>query len=174
MDVSMFREILGPPLLGGDLVSDWRDVEERSLVTLPGDYKEFISAYGPGVINGQLYVFHPKGESGGEGLRLEVLWEQAANTYSELARESPDLYPYPVHPEPGGCIPVARSISGNHVFLAPPVDRGQQWSVIVEMGGWARFPMSFTDFLWKVLHDELEIPLIEGEPSFEAVGAVES
>ena len=87
------------------------------------------------------------------------------------------MYPYPVYPTPGGCIPIARSTSGNHVFLAPPIATEpdeRDWSVVVDMGQWVHLPMSFTDFLWAALRGELDVPVIEGDPSFESIGVVEA
>lgn len=171
--VSRFRELLGRPFVNGDVEQDWAVVEARSGVAFPDDYKCFVTAYGPGCLNDQLYLFHPRAVGGDEGLRLESLWEQASYAYSELSRNAPELYAYSVHPEPGGFIPVARSVSGNHVFLAPPDAGYTDWFVVVEMGQWVLLRMSFTDFLWKALRGELEVPLLQGQPTFEPVGTVE-
>ncbi|MGW4750725.1 SMI1/KNR4 family protein, partial [Streptomyces sp. NPDC004290] len=173
MDISRFCELLGQPSVNGDMGRDWQELEVRTGVSLPDEYKRFVSAYGPGCVNDQLYLFHPRAVEGGEGLRLESLWEQASFAYAELSRSVPEMYPHPVHPAVGGCVPVARSVSGNHVFLAPPQIVGGGWSVVLEMGDWLSLPMSFTEFLWAALRGELGIPVIEGEASFEPVGAVE-
>lgn len=173
MEISRFRELLGQPPVNGDVERDWRLLEARSRTALPNDYKKFVTAYGPGCVNDQLYVFHPRAAGGDERLHLEALWEQASYAYSELSRNAPEMYPYPVRPEHGGCIPVARSVSGNHVFLAPPGVAGREWSVLLDMGQWVSLSMSCTDFLWLALRGELEVPVIEGEPSFQSVGTVE-
>lgn len=47
-------------------------------VTLPDDYKAFVTACGPGCLNDQLYLFHPRVAGGDDGLRLESLWEQSS------------------------------------------------------------------------------------------------
>lgn len=173
VEVFRFRELLGQSRVNGDVERDWQPLEVRSGTVLPTDYKRFVTAYGPGCVNDQLYVFHPRAASGDEGLRLELLWEQASYAYSELSRNTPSGYPYAVHPEPGGCIPVARSVSGNHVFLAPPGAVERDWSVLLDMGQWISLRMSFTDFLWAALSGELDVPVVEGEPMYEPVGAVE-
>ncbi|MFF3329347.1 SMI1/KNR4 family protein [Streptomyces sp. NPDC002888] len=152
---------------------DWQALEAQSGLILPDDYKEFVSAYGPGCVNDQLYVFHPRAAGGSEGLRLEILWEQASSAYSELSREAEEMYPYPIHPEPNGCVPIARSTSGNHVFLSPGRTGGADWFVVLDMGQWIPLQMSFTEFLWAALHEELDVPVIEGEPMFDPVGFVE-
>ncbi|MET7489908.1 SMI1/KNR4 family protein [Streptomyces sp. NPDC005538] len=169
MELSRFRELLGEPSVNGDVERDWRALEDRAGIEFPDDYKGFVSAYGSGCLNDQLYLFHPRGVAGDDGLRLESLWEQAGYAYAELSRNAPDMYPYAAD----GCLPIARSSSGNHVFLSPPKAGGKDWSVVIDMGEWGELPLSFTDFLWTALRGDLEIPIIEDEPSFEPVGALE-
>lgn len=148
-------------------------LEERARVTFPYDYKQFVTAYGPGCVNDQLYLFHLRALDGDQGLRLEYLWDQAGHAYRELARSIPGLYPYPVYPAKGGCVPIARSVSGNHVLLMPPGGESEEWRVVVDMGQWVVLEMSFTDFLWAALREELFVPVVEGEPSFERIGDIE-
>ncbi|MFJ4682341.1 SMI1/KNR4 family protein [Streptomyces sp. NPDC091377] len=174
MEISRFHDVIGPPALGGDVRSDWGPVESRAGLSLPADYKEFVSAYGPGSLNDQLYLFHPRAVDDENGLRLEFLWRQAAYEYEQLSLVDPELAPQPVHPTRGGLVPVARSISGNHVFLAPPDHPGGEWSVVLDLGTWVFLPMTFTDFLWAALHGELEAPILEGAPFFKTEGAMES
>ncbi|MCX5401782.1 SMI1/KNR4 family protein [Streptomyces sp. NBC_00102] len=173
MELSRFREMLGAPMVNGDVDQDWREVESVYGAGLPEDYKNFVSAYGPGCINDQLYVFHPRASRGEQGLRLFSLWSQVASSHQELSRLDPDLYPYSVYPADGGLVPIARSISGNLVFLSPASASGAGWGVAVEMGGWAMIEQGFSDFLWAALNGELFIPIIEGAAKFEPLGNVE-
>ncbi|MGJ5890823.1 hypothetical protein ACSCBZ_02580 [Streptomyces niveiscabiei] len=39
--------------------------------------------------------------------------------------------------------------------------------MVVDMGEWAVFDMSFTEFLWRALNEDLYAPVLDGEPSFE-------
>ncbi|GAA3368202.1 hypothetical protein GCM10020367_05600 [Streptomyces sannanensis] len=173
MEVFQLHELLGPPRVNGDVGADWESVEARSGVIFPGDYKEFISAYGPGCVNDQLYFFHPRAGEGPESLGLESLWEQAAYAYGELSRSYPELYPHSLYPAKDGVIPVARSTSGNYVFLVPPERESREWRVAVDVGQWVVLELQFVDFLWSALRGELFVPIIEGDPSFEQVGFVE-
>ncbi|MEV5580500.1 SMI1/KNR4 family protein [Streptomyces parvus] len=167
-----FREILGVPLVNGDTAADWEAIERTNHITLPVDYKEFVSAYGPGCINDQICLFHPRAERGDHGLHLESLWEQASLSHAELTRSDPHSRRHPIYPEEGGYFAVARSISGNHIFLVPPGENRKQWQVAVEMGAWFIFEMTFADFLWAALREELHIPVIQGDPSFEQIGGI--
>lgn len=40
------------------------------------------------------------------------------------------------------------------------------------MGAWFIFEMTFSDFLWAALREELDVPVIQGEPSFEQIGGI--
>lgn len=48
------------------------------------------------------------------------------------------------------------------------------WSVVIDMGQWIQFDMSFTEFLWAAIRGELEAPIVEGDPTYESVGVMES
>ncbi|WEH40186.1 SMI1/KNR4 family protein [Streptomyces sp. AM 2-1-1] len=168
MELSRFGELFGAPLVNGDVEREWRETEAAYGAGLPDDYKRFVSAYGPGRVNDQLDLFHPRAA----GLRLSSLWEQTSTAYGELSRQDPEMYPCPVHPAENGFVPIARSISGNTVFLVPGPVAGE-WAVAVEMGEWAVFEMSFTDFLWAALKGELHAPVIEGAARFEPLEQVE-
>ncbi|MFF8531680.1 SMI1/KNR4 family protein [Streptomyces sp. NPDC015532] len=165
-------ELLGEPEVNGDIRRDWGSLEASYGKGLPDDYKWFVSAYGSGCVNDQLYFFHPRAVIGDQGLRIESLWEQAAYSYGELVRSSPELYPCPIYPEKSGCIPVARSVSGNYVLLMPPGSESKEWRVVVDMGSWVILDVNFTDFLYTALRGKLFVPVIEGDP-FERIGEIE-
>ncbi|MFF3751874.1 SMI1/KNR4 family protein [Streptomyces sp. NPDC002018] len=173
MELSQFRDLLGPPQCNREVEGDWGATGRDAGIDFPGDYKEFISAYGPGCINEQLYLYHPKGEAGGAGLRLAELWDQAALAHAALSQDNPEEFQYPLHPAVGGLVAVGRSISGNALFLVPPRTERGSWGVAVDMGEWAFFDLSFTDFLWKALQGDLFLPVVEGEPSFEPTGRLD-
>ncbi|MEU9335698.1 hypothetical protein AB0D49_21350 [Streptomyces sp. NPDC048290] len=173
MKISQFHDVIGLPPLGGDVRSDWAPIEARTGLSMPVDYKEFVSAYGPGSLNSQLYLFHPRAADNENGLRLEFLWQEAAYVFEQMSLIDPESVPCSVYPSRGGLIPVARSISGNHVFLVPPACAEGNWSVALEMGAWVFLPMTFTDFIWNALHGQLEAPILEGEPTFESEGDME-
>ena len=75
---------MGEPEVNGDIRRDWGSLEASYGKALPDDYKWFVSAYGSGCVNDQLYFFHPRAVIGDQGLRIESLWEQAAYSYGEV------------------------------------------------------------------------------------------
>ncbi|GBP98878.1 hypothetical protein SSP531S_02710 [Streptomyces spongiicola] len=100
--VFRFHELLGPSQVNGDVDRDWVRLESVFGYTLPGDYKQFVSAYGPGCVNDQLSLFHPRAARGDGGLNLEDLWGRVAQAHDVLRRNHPDMYPYEVYPSKGG------------------------------------------------------------------------
>ncbi|MER5965401.1 SMI1/KNR4 family protein [Streptomyces sp. NPDC002057] len=52
------REILPPPLSGGDSI-DWEEIERTARLTLPADYREFVELYGGGEIDEYLSISTP-------------------------------------------------------------------------------------------------------------------
>ncbi|MEU7025580.1 SMI1/KNR4 family protein [Streptomyces sp. NPDC015232] len=169
VNLARFRSLLGDPLWLGDPEAEWRDFEERHALSLPFEYKEFVSAYGPGCLNDQMLIFHPGGDPD-EGLNLDWLLKSVHSSHVTLRSESPELHPFPMHPDRGGLVPVGRSYGGNHLLLAPPSPGNHDWQVVVDMGEWASFDMSFMDFLWRALRGETHLPVLSGEPSFEIIG----
>lgn len=117
VELSRLSEMLGFPQVNGDVSRDWSELEEGCGFALPDDYKEFVSAYGPGCINEQLYLFHPRATRGEDGLRLDMLWQQASFAYGELSLSHPEMYPYPVHPVPGDVSRLRGRCQGITFFL---------------------------------------------------------
>ncbi|MFI1967677.1 SMI1/KNR4 family protein [Streptomyces cinnamoneus] len=164
--------LLGRPQVNGDVDQDWEEFERSVGMSLPEDYKEFISAYGPCCLNDNLLLFHPRGETGDQGLNLGEFLEDVADVYECLKEEDPDEYPYLIYPERGGFFPVGRTSSGNHLFLRPPQPDVESWGIVIHIGEWEFLDMSFTEFLSLGLSGELFVPLFDGEPTFEVVGSV--
>ena len=54
------RSILGEPRFdGGDDESSWLDFERSVGALPPEDFRDFVRAYGPGIVNTTLYIRHP-------------------------------------------------------------------------------------------------------------------
>ncbi|WP_405419227.1 SMI1/KNR4 family protein [Streptomyces erythrochromogenes] len=172
MELSRIGELIGSPSVLGDPEVDWVRVEARLGVTLPDDYKAFVSAYGSGEFMETLMLFHPRGRAGDEGLNLFDLWRSTSETYDYFSRSGSNVPPIPVYPDPFGAVPVGRSISGNVLFLVPPRNAGGAWSVAMDVGEWVFFEDGFTDFLWEALQGRVH-PVLDGEIGFEQIGVLD-
>ncbi|MGW2272573.1 SMI1/KNR4 family protein [Streptomyces yangpuensis] len=172
MELSRIGELIGSPGVLGDPERDWVRAEALLGLTLPDDYKAFVSAYGSGEFMETLMLFHPRGRVGDEGLNLFDLWRSTSEAYEYLSRSGSDAPPIPVYPDPCGAVPVGRSISGNVLFLVPPRNAGGVWSMAMDVGEWVFFEDGFTDFLWEVLQGNAH-PVLDGEVGFEQIGVLE-
>ncbi|MGW2560471.1 SMI1/KNR4 family protein [Streptomyces sp. NPDC001514] len=56
--VARLRELLPPPVSGGDAV-DWEEIERTTRLAFPADYREFVESYGGGEIDEYLSVGTP-------------------------------------------------------------------------------------------------------------------
>jgi hypothetical protein len=97
--LDQLRLALPPPRQPFDVVGDWHAIEVAIKLRLPSDYKEFLAAYGTGMVNNCLEIVNP--------LRVRTdlrdWWTNWAACYHSIAefRE----VPYPVFPQAGGLLP---------------------------------------------------------------------
>ncbi|MFD5401576.1 SMI1/KNR4 family protein [Streptomyces griseorubiginosus] len=124
------QALLGEPLPRSSAPDDWNEVEQHIGSPLPSDFKDFLSAYGSGVISGELVVFHPRGSRP----LLERMYKTHEVFTERRARAldhgDTEHVPYPFHPEPGGLISWGYDYSGDeHFFLPNDPDPGR-WKIV--------------------------------------------
>ncbi|MGA5821497.1 hypothetical protein ACPC54_26935 [Kitasatospora sp. NPDC094028] len=115
----------------------WGPVELRYAISLPEEYKEFVSAYGPGVIGSFLGLLHP----GNEMDSLEALHAAMCPLYREI---SPVKIPYRILPDRGGAFLWGLTTEGDACFLIPDASKG--WRVGIWFRQWAQWWESEQDF----------------------------
>ncbi|MEU8779154.1 SMI1/KNR4 family protein [Streptomyces sp. NPDC048606] len=168
MDFSHVISLLGEPRFGGfsDAPSDpaWDRLEGELGTVLPEEYKSFVSAYGPCVLHGTFYVSHPRGAA----LNLPGFISRVSREARDSQGYHPEEFPYAVAPEPGGLVPVIATFDSDLVFLRPPGDGADEWTVMIRWDTfrWEWHRTGFVAFLERVLGEPEEIPLISRE-SFE-------
>ncbi|MEV6009892.1 hypothetical protein AB0M29_24145 [Streptomyces sp. NPDC051976] len=104
------RAGFGPPR-GYSGVDAWEELEAVA-GPLPTDYKEFVAAYGPGVVGAFLRVLHPS--SAGFGM-IETI-ESMAPLHQSLV---PHKIPHAVFPAEGGMVQWATTLDADACFLVP-------------------------------------------------------
>ncbi|WP_046733949.1 hypothetical protein [Streptomyces humi] len=137
-------ELFGPPPARTALPEDWAEVEEYVGSALPGDFKAFLDAYGPGVICGELVVFHPRGAGA-----LLTRMRQIHARFGASWRSAPDAYPFRFHPAPGGLVSWGYDHSGDEHFFWPCAPEPDHWKVVTNVNGADPeiFDGTFTDFV---------------------------
>jgi hypothetical protein len=114
------REILGEPTWRVRAV-DWDAVHTRLGFRLPADYREFISAYGPGTFLG----IRIAGPGAPGDMDLFALLERKHDQVSRVARAGTP----PFYPEPGGAVCWGETADGWTAAWAPATADPDEWTI---------------------------------------------
>ncbi|WFB06063.1 SMI1/KNR4 family protein [Streptomyces sp. LX-29] len=98
--------LLGDPRFHWSDPAPWRALESELGVRFPADYRAFVDAYGPVVVNDQLWFGHPGAPHGNLGRGITADIEAWAHVPEELAP------PHPVGSAPGELLPWGSSSPG--------------------------------------------------------------
>lgn len=126
--LSRIVERVPPPHAAVDGTGDWTEAESQLGIRLPEDYKTLVETYGRGDFCGALCLCTPFGEENPVPLTADLLED-----YGYLREQWPELYPYPLFPEPGGLITWAVTGAGAQLCWrteGPP----ESWPVVL----WSR------------------------------------
>lgn len=122
-DLPGLREVIGDPP-GAAAAVDWAAVHDRLGFALPADYRQFIDAYGPGMLD-DLRITAP----GAPGeMDLFALLDRAYAQVRDLegiAGEGPPFYP-----EPGGTVSWGEFPDGWFCGWAPVTEDPDEWEVV--------------------------------------------
>ncbi|AWI31599.1 SMI1/KNR4 family protein [Streptomyces tirandamycinicus] len=159
-----FRQILGDPLAQGDVVDEWRSTEGSLGVSLPVDYKEFVSAFGMCEVGGVLDFFHPQAPPGDFSRSPLVQMELLSSVYARRRAKRAAGVPYRLMSEGGGLLPVAMFRGGAYLHMARGLAGDVEWGVVIDdRHGWHEYRMSFSDFFIRALEGRLDPPLFASE-----------
>jgi SMI1-KNR4 cell-wall len=142
-DIAKLMEILPPPAnpVAAASASDWATVEKDLGLTLPDDYKDFITLYGYGYFGGDFLTIHSplSHRENYQSHRREYV-QVLENTplmrdpqgylksMQEYRRENPDSQHPPIWPEVDGLLVVGDSTSAFCLAYRPDTDPNK-WTV---------------------------------------------
>jgi len=94
--------------------NDWKVAEENLGVTLPSDYKGFIDHYGPGSIDGFIFILSPFSTNSHLNLlnKMQVLEKSARISRQSFGK---NLMP-PLFPDKNGFIPFGYTENGDGLY----------------------------------------------------------
>ena len=143
----------------------WNEVERAVGISLPPDYKAFVSTYGTGSIDDFLMVLNPFSDR--PALRLQDFGEKMLGVLRETRAEGVDPPPYPIHPEPDGLLPWGATDNGDWCYwVASPTDDAARWRIAVNMSrgpDWFDHPGPLTAFLADLLSRAVRVPFLPEE-----------
>jgi hypothetical protein len=147
---------------------EWAAVESGLGVTLPRDYKQFISEYGAGSIDEYLVVYSPFWSE--SSLAHELARLQHAYHYL-VASLGYFPVPYPIFPEVGGLLPWGSTANGDVCSWITDQGDPDRWPILIDdgEGSWERLDMSMTAMIYAGIREELDSSLMlfpSPEPEF--------
>ncbi len=139
--------------------ASWDRLHAELEFRLPSDYQLLVDAYAPIQLNGHLYLHHPATERWNLGQWIR----ETARAWSEVPWEDldPDEDPRLLcelaelsFGTRDGLWPIASTDRGETLFLVE-ADSNAPWLLIDDgEGGWARYDMSFAEWLYRYLTGE--------------------
>ncbi|MFG7946299.1 hypothetical protein DEH18_29775 [Streptomyces sp. NHF165] len=141
---------------------DWPAVEQTLGMSLPRDYKELASVYGPGSFCDFISIYHPNETTPWVSLtgHMPMAVREQLVQFREQARFS--TLPH----EPEELFAVGVTDNGNHLFwVTEPRSEPDAWSIAIDDEGghsWYSFDGSLTEFLVALLSGREEVPVFPG------------
>ncbi|MFH8680658.1 SMI1/KNR4 family protein [Streptomyces lydicus] len=165
-------ELTGWEPLG--LSVDWAAIEGELGIPLPADYKELYEAFGGGVFSDSVYFL---GRDEGVSFDLLRQWRACLSvdrdgTYGSVSA----VDPYAVYAPGGkGLVEWGSTEWADEYCWLIDAERPGEYPVLArahDVGGWHRYDMSTSEFLYRVLADADFLPFGVAQyaltPSFEA------
>lgn len=148
-------EVLSPPdqpLYASEL--DWQSVERRYGFSVPNDFREFVSLYGSGIVDGFLWVLNPFCVNPNVNFETSLY---LIESYSQMKSDFPEDYPRPDFPNEGSFFPWAITDNGETISW---ILHGQpnEWPVSVQSVDQAdeeAYACGAVDFLQRILRREV-------------------
>ncbi len=158
--VSKLESLFDPPRPRE--VCDWRAVEQTLKSTLPRDFKDFWTKFGPGILgfrntDPEFLVLHSPYVGSGYTRFPDCVAIMAEN-YRGLRTDFPQYHPHAVWPEKHGILGFGHDTNGNEYFFKT-AESPDNWTI----QSWGRhqddrhFEVGFSEFLWEVAHNRILI-----------------
>ncbi|MFD0367665.1 SMI1/KNR4 family protein [Streptomyces sp. NPDC127114] len=139
----------------------WDQLHAQLDIRLPTDYQALVDAYAPIHLNGHLYLFHPATERWNLGQWItdtvrawnDVPWDELDLDADEDPRVLFGLTELSFGTR-NGLWPIASTDRAEMIFLMAADDTAPWFLVEDGEGGWARYDMSFAEWLYRYLIGE--------------------
>lgn len=145
------KALLGEPGFHWSDPAPWTRLEQELEVAFPADFRAVTDAYGPVLISGGLYLYHPGHPTRNLGEEIKESME------FWLEEDSAEFLPGGAGSRPGELLPVATGTSAETIFLRIPYEPSAPWAVGVQemdSGEFVLYEMAFGDWLLAYLRGE--------------------
>lgn len=133
--------------------NQWKKLESDNF-HYPEDYKTLMDTYGGVLIGTYLWILNPNEERD-----LELL-QYTEETYLTLKEECPEKCPFALYSDNQreGLIAFGRTAEREMLYWL--VKKTEPWWIVIYgiEGDYEKYPMSMSEFLYKVIKKELELP----------------
>ena len=157
MSLNRLKGVLTPPVnpsKAGNSMG-WSELEAVLGVSLPQDYKDYISTYGTGGIDNFIWILTPFDQD--ENVNFLARTEEMREAYLESKQQFPEYYKHSFFPEAGGILPWGYTDNGDELYWKTNEDEGM-WTIIVyesRSSDYHEYPMSMTEFLYEIVSRNL-------------------
>lgn len=174
MSIDSLLRIMPPPKKPVEALGSWDNIEELLGVKLPSDYKEFIEAYGSGIIGHFVSVLNPF--SSRPGLNLVEQSTKQLDALRTLHNDFGEPNPYELYPCSGGLLPIAITDNGDVIYWLTK-DGAAGWTIVVNEArspDYQNFECNLTAFLDGILNKSIickafPISVFENDVEFQVV-----
>ena len=157
MSIKQLQDVLKPPAnaVESGMGQDWGRITSKFGAPLPTDYMQYVELYGSGEIGGWLTVFNPFSKN--PNISLIEQFFHVLSGISELKKEFPESYPYPLLFEPGGLLPWGINIDGD-IYCWSTTGSSGKWKIIIigRHSEAEEFQYSFSEFLSEAIKGNVE------------------
>jgi SMI1-KNR4 cell-wall len=157
--------LIPPPAAPVDSDGDWETVEARLGLRLPADFKALMRRYGFGEFP-DITLFTPFDTHTGGAYDHVERARTLVERYKSLRGMAPEIFPYPLYPEPGGLLEWA--ITSDNTSLCWLIEgEAENWSVVVWNSVVARadrYQMGAVDLLYRYLSGQHKVSLLRPPP----------
>jgi len=153
---------------------DWCELESYLKTSLPQEYKQFVSTYGPGGIDGFIWFYGPFENHSNINFREQV--NSGLAVYKEMKQKFPDLYQFDLFPKVGGLLPFGITDNGDTLYW---LTNGEpdNWSIVVHdvrSPEYEIYDIKFTSFLILLLNKDIECKIFpddfpDNTPKFDVM-----
>lgn len=157
MSIETLRKILPPPLspIESGKEEYWTEIEQKIGISLPSDYRDYITTFGTGYVGEFIWVFNPFASKPTFNLIEQI--RVRLDAVRVIKQQLPSDAPFKLFPEQGGLLPCGATGNGDCLFWLTE-GNPDEWPILVnESRGpdWAQFNMRLTDFLAGVIRREI-------------------